>query len=180
MTMDVYIIRHAQALDRSAPIDDGHRPLTARGRKDAHRLGRLLRKEEVTLDAIVTSPLVRAVETAELVAVGLEFEGALEVAPELGPGRDPLDVVREVLLPRADLEAVAVVGHEPQLGALLGLLRHADEQVAPAKATVVRLKWPGPDEPAKVKWVLRADLKEPSKALADVEKPRGRVSPSGA
>lgn len=172
--MDVYIIRHAQALDRSAPIDDSHRPLTLRGRKDALRLGRGLQREAVVLDAIVMSPLVRAVETAELLAVAMEFEGALEVAPELGPARDPIEVVREVLLPRANLNAVAVVGHEPQLGALLALLLRSTEAIEPAKATAIRLKWRGPEEPAKVKWVLRANLEAPSKELADVEKRRKR------
>lgn len=165
--MDIYVIRHAQAVDRNQPIEDAHRPLTARGRRDARRLGKLLRRQEVELDALVMSPLVRGVETASQVAEGLEWSGPLEVAPELAPGRDPVDVVREVLLPRADLEAVAVVGHEPQLSALLGLLLQGTVPEL-AKPSVARLRWFGPEEPAKFKWALRADLDRPSKELADV------------
>src|SRR4051795_8154246 len=152
--MDIYIIRHAQALDHSQPVEDAHRPLTARGRREARRLGKLLRREEVELDALVTSPLVRAVETASQVAEGLEWDGALEVAPELGPGRDPMDVVREVLLPRADLDTIALVGHQPQLGALLGMLLRLPMPEL-AKPSVVRVRWLGPEEPAKFKWCAR-------------------------
>jgi phosphohistidine phosphatase len=156
IAMDVYIIRHAQAIDRDTPVDDAHRPLTARGRKDARKLGKALDREEVGLDAIVTSPLVRSVETAELVAVGLGWDDELEVAPELSPARDPAEVVREVLLPRAELKAVAVVGHEPQLSALIALLLQR-ETPSPSKASVVRLRWEGPEQPAKFKWVLHPD-----------------------
>lgn len=165
--MDIYVIRHAQALDRHQPIDDAHRPLTARGRKDARRLGKLLRRQEVELDALVTSPLVRAVETASQVVEGLEWGGSLEVAPELAPGRDPIDVVREVLLPRADLDCVALVGHQPQLGALLELLLRAPVPEL-AKPSAIRVRWFGPEEEARFKWALRADLDRPSRDLSDV------------
>lgn len=165
--MDVFLIRHAEALDRAAPIDDAHRPLTAHGRRDARKLGKALRKAGVELDAIVTSPLVRAVETAELVAVGLDFDPPLEVAAELGPARDPAKVVKEVLLPRGDLRAVAVVGHQPQLGALLALLL-GGAAPPPAKASAIRLRWDGPEAPARFKWVLHAGSDEPSKDLAEV------------
>ena len=165
--MDVLLIRHAKALDKERPLDDAHRSLTARGRRDALEVGRALADAGVKLDALVTSPLVRAVETAELVAVGLGFDEALEVAPELATGRHPQSVVEEVLLPRADLDAVALVGHEPQLGALLAALLHAP---APglAKAAAVRLAWDGPEEPARFKWVVRPGMGKPSKELDDV------------
>jgi phosphohistidine phosphatase len=165
--MDLLVIRHAQALDRDEPIDDAHRPLTARGRRDAEAVGRALREAGVKLDALVTSPLVRAVETAELVAVGLGFEGALEVAAELGTGRHPQAVVEEVLMPRGDLATVALVGHEPQLGVLMGSLLGAPVP-SPAKASAVRLVWEGPDRPARFKWVLRPGMAKPSKEVGDI------------
>ena len=165
--MDIYIIRHAQALDKNAPIDDAHRPLTARGRKDARKLGKALRDADVTFDAIVTSPLVRAVESATMVAVGAHFMGALDVAPELAPAGDPMGVLNEVLIPRADLDRVAIVGHQPQLSALAErLLGHPVPELA--KPSVIRLRWEGPDHPAKLKWVLLSDGSGPSKDLADV------------
>ena len=165
--MDIYIIRHAQALDKNAPIEDAQRPLTARGRKDSRKLGKALRDADVTFDAIITSPLVRSVETATLVAVGARFEGALDVAAELSPSANAEQVVKEVLLPRADLDRVAIVGHQPQLSAIAELLLgHPVPELA--KPSVIRLRWEGPEHPAKLKWVLRANGEGTSKHLADV------------
>lgn len=165
--MDLFLIRHAKAIDKDAPIDDGMRPLTARGRRDALEVGRALRAADVELDAIVSSPLVRAVETAELLAVGLDFDQALDIAPELATGRHPQAVVEEVVLPRADLSSVALVGHEPQLGELLrALLRSPSPGLA--KAAAVRLVFDGPDAPARFKWVIRPGMNRPSKDLDDV------------
>ncbi len=166
--MNLFIIRHAKAVEKNAPADDGHRPLTARGRRDAEEVGKLLRDEEVELDAIVTSPLVRAVETAELVAVRLGFAEALDVAPELSPGRHPQAVVEEVILPRCDLDAIALVGHEPQLGALLSALLRAPAP-SPAKGAAIKIAFDGIDQPARFKWVLKPGMKKPSKELSDVE-----------
>jgi phosphohistidine phosphatase len=165
--VDVYLIRHAKAVEKDGPGDDAHRPLTARGRRDAREVGELMRAEEVELDALVTSPAVRAVETAELVAIGLGFDEALDVAPELAVGRHPQAVVEEVLLPRADRGAVAVVGHEPQLSALLQALLKAPTPGL-AKAAAVRLVWDGPETPARFKWVARPGMKRPSRELDDV------------
>jgi phosphohistidine phosphatase len=165
--MNLFVIRHARAVDRSEPIEDAWRPLSARGRREALEVGKALREQEVVLDAIVTSPLVRAVETAELVAVGLKFEGALDVAPELGVGRHPQAVVEEVILPRADLAAVAVVGHEPQLSELVAaLLRTSVPSLA--KGAAVRLAWEGIDAPARFKWVVKPGLAKPSKHLLEL------------
>ena len=165
--MDVFLIRHARAVDKDAPVDDAHRPLTARGRRDAREVGALLEEEEVELDALVTSPAVRAVETAAMIAVELGFDEPLDVAPELALGRHPQAVVEEVLLPRAALGAVALVGHEPQLSALLQALLRAPAPSL-AKGAAVRLAWDGPEQPARFKWVARPGMKKPSRDLDDV------------
>jgi phosphohistidine phosphatase len=165
--MDLYLIRHAKAVDKDAPMQDRHRPLTARGRRDALATGSLLAKADAKLDAIVTSPLVRAVETAELVAVGLSWDGALDVAPELGDDSSPRAVIEEVVLPRSNLESLALVGHEPQLGALLGALLQSGSYSL-AKSAAVRLAWDGPEAPARWKWVVRPGMEKPSRDLSDV------------
>jgi phosphohistidine phosphatase len=159
--MDLYLIRQAEAAAADRSIDDALRPLTARGRKDARMLGEALARAGVALDALVTSPLVRAVETAELVAVGLERAAPLDVAVELAPPCGPEAVIEEAILPRAELASIALVGHEPQLGALLGVLMHARAQSF-AKATAVRLRWDGPESPARFEWVLSPEGGRPS------------------
>jgi phosphohistidine phosphatase len=162
--VDILIIRHAEAVSHSAPVEDAYRPLTPRGRRDAKRLGKLLRAAEARPDVIVFSPLVRAVQTAELVARGLRYKGPLDVAPELAPERKPPSVVREVLLPRAELACVALVGHEPLLGELLGLLLKAPAPPLP-KAAAVLVAWSGPEEAGRVAWAVKAGMDEPAPDL---------------
>jgi phosphohistidine phosphatase len=164
--MDVYLIRHAEALAGDRTLPDAHRPLSARGKQQARSLGEGLARARVHFDALVASPLVRAVETATLVAERLGFAEPLDIAAELSPDHAPGAVIAEVLLPRSDLAAVALVGHEPLLGALLGTLMHAAPH-ALGKATAVHLAWDGPEQPARFVWVL-TPTEPPSPRVDDV------------
>jgi phosphohistidine phosphatase len=168
--MDLLIIRHAKAVDGEEMLD-ALRPLTARGRRDALRVGKALRHAGVQLDAIITSPLVRAVETAELVAVGIHFDDGLVVQPELALGHSVQALVEHVIAPRRSLKAIALVGHEPQLGYLLRGLLRSDAVPSPRKATATRLTWDAADAPAQFQWVYHPDLDAPSTKLADIGSP---------
>jgi len=115
----VYLIRHAEAVSEDVAGCDEDRWLSLRGRESARVLARLLREQRVELDAIVSSPLPRAVQTAELVADGLDYLGAIETMRALAPGAQPR-VAASLLSTRG--EAIAVFGHEPgisMLGALI-------------------------------------------------------------
>lgn len=116
--MKLYLIRHAEAVPEDVAGSDADRWLSPRGREAARGLARLLREQGVELDAIVSSPLPRAVQTAELVAVGLDYLGPIAVEPALAPGCHPRPALER--LPEHGA-AVAVVGHEPTI-ALLGAL----------------------------------------------------------
>ncbi len=113
--MKLYLVRHAEAVSEDVAGSDEVRWLSARGREAARVLARLLREQGVELDAVVTSPLPRATQTAELVANGLDFLGVVEVLPELAPGCHPRRAAEE--LP-ARGRAVLVVGHEPTISSL--------------------------------------------------------------
>src|SRR5580765_1210383 len=89
--MRVTLIRHAEAGD-DAPRDES-RALTVRGRADARRLGRVLARRGVRFSAIVTSPLVRAVQTAEIVAAATEYRGRMSATDLLVPEADAAAVV---------------------------------------------------------------------------------------
>jgi phosphohistidine phosphatase len=82
--MDLFLIRHAHAVDGDGMRDDD-RPLSAQGRRQALDVGGALSRQKVRFGRIVTSPLVRAVETAELVAVSLGFDGGLDVHEAMRP-----------------------------------------------------------------------------------------------
>ena len=164
--MNVLLVRHAKAADPEM-MADAHRPLTARGRRDALTLGETLRRAGVRLDALITSPLVRAVETAELLAVGLEFDEGLEVTPALAPSQPSQGVIEEVLLTHGKEDLIAVVGHEPQLGLLL---RDLIGGYAPGlrKASAVLVEWPVKERSGRFQWVLHPDLDKPSKRFEDI------------
>jgi phosphohistidine phosphatase len=111
----VYLVRHAEAVPEDVALRDDDRWLTARGREAARVLARLLREQNVEPDAVLSSPLPRAMQTAELVASGLDFLGVVEVLPALRPGSHPR-VAAEQLVQHG--QAVIVVGHEPMISAL--------------------------------------------------------------
>lgn len=117
--MKVYLIRHAHAVDEGPRLGDDHRYLTARGRRVAREVGARLEREGVIFDAVLSSPLPRALQTAELVAERVGFTGVVEVLPPLAPGVPPRIAAGELA---ARGVAVAVVGHEPGISALGAVL----------------------------------------------------------
>ena len=119
--MEIWIVRHAAARDRETwRLDDALRPLTERGRQRFRALVARLGGRERVPSVIWTSPAVRAVQTAEILA-GLEgFRGSVEVAPWLEPEADAADA--ETAVSELVGERFALVGHEPMLSALAGRL----------------------------------------------------------
>ena len=115
IAVKLYLIRHADAVPEDVAGSDSERWLSARGREAARGLARLLREQQVDLDAIVTSPLPRAVQTAELIANGLDYLGVITVVPGLAPGCHPRRVAE---LLSSFGSSVAVVGHEPGISGL--------------------------------------------------------------
>ena len=119
--MRLLIVRHAKA----APGEpDELRPLTLEGREQARKLGEELRGRGLAPDAVLTSPLLRARETAA--ALGL---GEPEVDERLAPGATP-DDVREAASGRG--ETVVVVGHQPDCGQAVLALAGAEIPFPPA------------------------------------------------
>jgi phosphohistidine phosphatase len=127
--MRVTLIRHAEAGD-DAPRDE-ERALTVRGRDDARRLGHALARRGVEFSLMVTSPLVRAVQTAEIVAAEIGYRDRMAVTDLLVPEGEALRVVAFLKSTARHLEdapSIALVAHEPILSAvaaaLLGKARH--------------------------------------------------------
>lgn len=113
--MRIYLVRHGDAVPEEDAGSDRDRWLSPRGREAARILGRLLREQHLALDAIVCSPLPRAVQTAELLAHSLDFLGAIASLRCLEPAAHPRVAAGAVTSAGA---GVLVVGHEPSLSAL--------------------------------------------------------------
>ncbi len=125
-------------------------------------MGESLARHGVKLDAVWSSPLVRAVETAELVACAVGFNGGLEIAGLLAP-EGPSSEIAAKILEREQRERVALVGHEPSMGNLLSLLV-GRPGLQMSKGAVVRLKWRSGAR-AEVVWVVRPRQLDPVATL---------------
>jgi phosphohistidine phosphatase len=119
--VQVFLIRHADAVPETLALRDPHRYLSAAGRAQARALGDRLRWHDCTPSHLWSSPLVRAIQTAELVSGGLQCELAVEAVAALAPDEDPREVLAALAALGADA-SVVVVGHEPGLSAIGGLL----------------------------------------------------------
>jgi phosphohistidine phosphatase len=132
------IMRHAKSSWDDSGTADHERTLTARGERDAPRMGKLLRREGMVPQAIVASDAVRAQATARAVAEGSGFEGQVEFSSALY-GAGP-ETYREVLakLPER-VDSVLVVGHNPASEELLEELTGEDEHLQTAAIAQVEL-----------------------------------------
>jgi phosphohistidine phosphatase len=111
----IYLVRHGEAVPEDDAGSDRDRWLAARGREQVRVLGRVLREHGLSPDAIVSSPLPRAVQTAELLAGALDYLTPIATWRCLEPSAQPQVAARD--LPTLG-ESVIVVGHEPSISAL--------------------------------------------------------------
>jgi phosphohistidine phosphatase len=114
--MNLYLVRHADALPvgEQGVTADADRPLSERGRQQAHLLAQGLKRLGVAVDQVLTSPLRRAVETAEELARTLQSSRLGVVNCEaLGPGTSPKKLAKHLL--KVEGENIMLVGHEPGL-----------------------------------------------------------------
>ncbi len=119
--MKVHFIRHAQAIERSNELPDEHRNLTCRGRKRFRQVAARLKKIGVDPDIIIVSPKLRAVQTGEILAETLRFNGEVRVSSALADGPD-LTALDNLLKSNHEARELVIVGHEPALGEVIGRL----------------------------------------------------------
>jgi len=137
--MQLYVVEHGIAVEGGEGIADEWRPLTDKGRRRFQKTARAFGKLGRRLDLILTSPLVRAVQTAEILA-GETEPGEVAVLAELDPKFD-VEAVRNAIASRAGkAEAVAIVGHEPQLSSVLAALTGVSQaEIDLENGTIVRV-----------------------------------------
>jgi phosphohistidine phosphatase len=132
----IYLVRHGLAAERGSEFpDDDDRPLTSEGieRMRVQVLG--LRELGVRIDRVLTSPLVRAAQTAELLASGIACPDPPVLVDALRPG-GRYDAVLASLARLGDDRAVALVGHMPSIGEIASRLIGARDALAFKKGAV--------------------------------------------
>jgi len=156
-TIELHLLRHAHAGD---PMkwkgSDFDRPLSAKGRAQAERLGGLLAGVGFKTDVILTSPKVRALETAELVA---ERIGVRPILEDRLAETVTLADLEQILIAAGNPSRPVIVGHDPDFSELLALLVGASE-IPMRKGAIARVDLARPIEPATgvLRWLLPPDL----------------------
>ena len=165
--MIVYFLRHASAGHHVAnPLRDEKRPLDSQGITQCTDVGRALNAMDVHVDAVISSPLKRATQTASLVANEIGFDGKLQLTPALRPTAQ-VEAFRELLDKNASLEAIVVVGHNPSLSQFLSLLISegaSESSVDLKKCAVARVDLSG--GMGILKWVLTPKMVQTLSATA--------------
>lgn len=148
-------------------VSDRERPLSPEGIAETQRAGEGLAAIGVHFDRIFTSPLVRAVQTAELVARSQPAPVALEEMEELAGGVVP-EVLFRALGPVPSETSILLVGHEPDMSTLAAALigAPAEHPIPFGRGSVARIDVDGPPlaRPGRFVWLLTARL---AGALAD-------------
>jgi len=152
----LHLLRHAHAGDSATwQGPDEQRPLTKRGRHQAERLGRFLVAGGIRPDVIVSSPKVRALQTAELVAEALDLPVTLD--PRLGGGYDLADL--EGIAADTKVAAPMLVGHDPDLSfALSGLCGAGGLTMRKGALATIDVRRPFRAGGGTLRWLVPPDL----------------------
>jgi phosphohistidine phosphatase len=160
--MLLHLLRHAHAGDAAAwDAPDGARPLSEKGRAQADRLGTFLAGINFKTDAIITSPKIRAAQTAEYVAGHLGLGVAVD---ERLIGDVSLDALEAVLADAEDPERPVLVGHDPDFSELVAVLCGA-AGVPMRKGALARIEVDRPFQPGAgtLLWLLPPDALKPKR-----------------
>ncbi len=137
--LELYLIRHGIAAERGPEYpDDFKRPLTSRGIADLRREAKGLTALGVTFDLVITSPLVRTRQTADVIADSIEGKPAMAMSEALAPDGTPAGVMQEIAKHHRKAK-IALVGHEPALGELAARLVGARSSIPFKKGAVCRI-----------------------------------------
>lgn len=147
-------MRHGPAEDQAASGVDGHRALTGSGRERVRAVAKILVEEGEEPAHVVTSPLVRAVQTAEIVAIVTKLSdrgGTVTVLRDMAPGGDAAALARRIA--SEGQKRVMLVGHEPDLSSLAGALLGTFERPFD-KAAVLGIHLSSGADRARLRFVL--------------------------
>lgn len=159
----LYIMRHGIAVDRGSAgfSDDTKRPLTPEGKKKMKEISSGLVRLGFDVDWIVSSPLIRSAETADIVAEELGARVPKDFCDALRPGGSP-EVLITFLAKHANRKRVLVVGHEPDLSELaarlIGAGRHANLAFKKGGCCLITFDEFPPKSPGQLIWWLTPRL----------------------
>lgn len=119
--MEIFLLRHGIAVERDVfeLENDSARPLTAKGKRQLRHVSAAIKKLELNFDLILSSPFLRAKETAEIVAADLKLEKRLKFSDALTPEHDVKNFAQQLQKLKPSPKRILLVGHEPFLSRLI-------------------------------------------------------------
>jgi len=160
---ELYIMRHGLAVSRGSLrfSEDAQRPLVPEGKEKMREVGEGLRRTGLEVDWIVTSPLVRAVETAGIISESLASSAPVDTCEAMRPGGSPEELLA-FLTRRPSRTRVLVVGHEPDLSELatrlIGAGSHANLAFKKGGCCMISFNEFPPKSPGQLVWWLTPRL----------------------
>ena len=154
--LELYLIRHGVAAERGDEYpDDSKRPLTSAGMTRLRQEARALNELDICFDVMISSPLVRAKQTAEIMAGTLKQKPQIVLSDSLAPAGTPAGVMQEIAR-HARKGRVALVGHEPNLGELAARLIGARSPIQFKKGAICRIDFEvlPPKSLGQLKWLV--------------------------
>jgi phosphohistidine phosphatase len=138
-TLELYLIRHGVAAERGEEYpDDSKRPLTSDGIARLRKEAKALEELDVTFDQILSSPLARARQTADVFSEIMKSKPPVSTTDALTPAGSPAAVIQE-LGKHMRKARIALVGHEPNMGELAAHLIGAKTSLPFKKGAVARI-----------------------------------------
>lgn len=155
--MDLFILRHGEAGQRSITSrNDSKRPLTINGKKEVEEISRGLKVLGIEFDYVLTSPLLRAKQTAEIVSKNVKCKNQIKDLDELKPEGNKLQLYNNLSGLKQD-STVLIVGHEPYLSELIGeAISESHCRVDLKKAGLARIRTTAilPKIQGELRWLL--------------------------
>ena len=155
MAMKLIFVRHAAAIERSVKVPEEMRYLTSEGRVSFRKTARTMLKNGIEPSLILTSPMIRAVQTAEILAETLCYIGPIVVENELAPGFD-IKTLKQLFNKYQSVNELVLVGHEPDFSTIIVSLLNLPSGFNFKKGAAIRMNV-DPAHPQKLatfKWLV--------------------------
>lgn len=152
--MNLYLMRHANAgLRRENPLLDSKRGLIKEGKEQCMLMARVLSAVGAQVDVIVSSPLKRALQTAQFVGTELGYEAKVEVSAALSPSAS-YTAFQDLVAKYQNREGILVVGHNPNLFQFLGkmITGNGGAAIRMRKASIAKVDME--HHPARLQWLI--------------------------
>jgi phosphohistidine phosphatase len=158
--LELYLIRHGVAAERGDEYpDDSKRPLTSAGISRLRKEARALDAMDIGFDHIITSPLVRTRQTADVFAETLKTKPSVSQSDALAPAGTPVAVIQEIGK-HSKKGRIALVGHEPNIGELAARLIGARTPLEFKKGAICRIDFDvlPPKGTGQLRWFVTAKM----------------------